>query len=91
MHAVAVSSDGKMVASGGDGYGRLSAVGGSPSEIKLWNIATGKLVRTIDGERGVVRSLAFAPDGKTLVYCDDSTVAIIDVQTGKIDRTLTRF
>ncbi len=90
VHAVAVSPDGRMVASGGDGYGRSSNYG-SPSEIKLWDIATGKLVRTIDGERGVVRSLAFAPDGKTLVYCDDSTVGIINVQTGNIDRPLTSF
>jgi WD40 repeat protein len=43
----------------------------------------------VEGERGVVRSLAFAPDGKTLVYCDDGVVGAIDVLTGKIDRTLT--
>ena len=80
--------DGKIVASGGDSRGRLS--GGSPSEIRLWDIATGKLMRTVEGEQGIVRGLAFAPDGKTLVYCDDRAVGVVDVQTGKIERSLTK-
>jgi len=89
VHAVAVTPDGKMVASGGDSWGRLT--GGSPSELRLWEIGTGRLVWRVEGEGGVVRSLAFAPDGKTLVYCDDRTVGIIEVQTGRIERALTKF
>ena len=55
----------------------------APSEVRLWDIATGKLLWTVEGEQGVVRGLAFAPDGKTLVYCDDVAVGVIDVQTGR--------
>ena len=54
------------------------------SEVRLWDIATGKLMWTVEGESGVVRGLAFAPDGKTLVYCDDDAVGVIDVETGKL-------
>jgi RNA polymerase sigma factor (sigma-70 family) len=90
VHAVAVTRDGKLVASGGDGHGRLSDLG-SPSEVRLWDIATGKLVWTVDGEQGVVRGLAFAPDGKTLVYADDRAIGRIDVLTGRIERALTKF
>ncbi len=89
VHAVAVSPNGKMVASGGDSRGRLS--GGSPSEIRLWDIATGKLMRTVNEGQGVVRGLAFAPDGKTLVYCDDRSIGVVNVQTGKVERVLARF
>jgi RNA polymerase sigma factor (sigma-70 family) len=89
VHAVAVAPDGKMVASGGDRHARLS--GGSPSEIRLWDIATGKLQWTVEGEEGIVRGLAFAPDGKMLVYCDDRAVGIIDVHTGRIERAVTKF
>jgi hypothetical protein len=33
-------------------------------------------------------SLAFAPDGKTLVYCDNDAVGVINVETGKLERAL---
>ena len=89
VHAVAVAPDGKMVASGGDSHGRLSG-SGSPSEIRLWDIPTGQLMRTVEGEQGTIRGLAFAPDGKTLVYCDDSAVGVVDVHTGRIERSLTK-
>jgi WD40 repeat protein len=88
VHAVAISPDGNTVASGGDGPRR--PFGGSPSEVRLWDAANGKLLWIVEGESGVVRGLAFAPDGKTLVYCDDAVVGVIDVQMGKIDRTLTK-
>jgi RNA polymerase sigma factor (sigma-70 family) len=91
VHAVVVSPGGRILASGGDGRGRSSASGGSPSEVKLWDTATGKLLRSTEGELGVVRALAFAPGGKTLVYCDDRAIGIIDVQTGRIERALTRY
>jgi hypothetical protein len=42
------------------------------------------------GERGEINALAFAPDGKTLVYCNDDAVGVIKVETGKFERTLTK-
>jgi len=90
VHAIAIAPDGNTVASGGcRDETRLPR---RRSEVRLWDIATGRLLWTAQGEMGVVRGLAFAPDGKTLVYCDDDVVGVIDVQTAKIHgtRTLTR-
>ena len=56
----------------------------------MWNIATGDLLWVFEGESGEIGSLAFAPDGKALVYCDHDAVGVIDVQTGKIAHTLVR-
>jgi RNA polymerase sigma factor (sigma-70 family) len=88
VHAVAIAPVGNTVASGGDGPRR--PFGGSPSEVRLWDAADGKLLWTVEGESGIVRGLAFAPDGKTLVYCDDAVVGVIEVETGKLKRTLTK-
>jgi RNA polymerase sigma factor (sigma-70 family) len=90
VHAVAIAPDGKTVASGGDGPMRaFPGVTKVISEVRLWDIATGSHLWTFEGESGVVRGFAFAPDGKALVYCDDASVGVIKVQTAKIDRTLT--
>jgi len=90
VHAIAIAPDGKSIASGGERDFRDERR--RKSEVRLWDIATGRLLWTVEGEMGMVRGLAFAPDGKTLVYCDDVVVGVIDVQTAKIDgtRTLTR-
>ena len=81
--------DGKTVASGGAGpvrdFGNETRL---LSEIKLWDIATGRLRWTYEGELGEVNSLAFSPDGTALVYCDHRAVGMIDVPTGKLDRIL---
>jgi RNA polymerase sigma factor (sigma-70 family) len=91
VHAVAIAPDGKTIASGGDGPIRsVPGVTRVVSEVRLWDIATGRLLWTFEGELGVVRGLAFAPDGKTVIYCDDGAVGIIRVETGKLERILTK-
>jgi WD40 repeat protein len=43
-------------------------------------LATGREVKKIEGFRGIVRSLAFLPDGKRLVSgMEDSTALIWDL------------
>jgi WD40 repeat protein len=70
VSAVAVTADGKLVASGGE-------------SIRLWDPANGKMVRKIE-VKGGVSCLAFAPDGKTLA-CGGlgRIVHIWDIETGK--------
>jgi WD40 repeat protein len=48
--------------------------------IRLWEVATGREVGRFSGHGGMIRSLAFAPDGKTLISgSDDTTVLVWDV------------
>jgi WD40 repeat protein len=70
VSSVAISSDGKRVASAGD-------------HIRIWLAGTGKRERMIE-VRGHVASLAFARDDKTLVGAGrDKIVHLWDVATGK--------
>jgi RNA polymerase sigma factor (sigma-70 family) len=76
--ALAISPDGKTLASGG-----------WDTTVRLWDVATGNELRTLDGHRNQVYTLAFAPDGKTLASGSwDRTVRLWNVATGKQLRTL---
>ena len=91
VQSVAVAPDGKTIASGGDGPWRpFPNENRRVSSVSLRDSTTGKLLWAVDGELGTVRSLAFAPDGKTLSYCDDRVIGVIDVATGKTVRFLVR-
>src|SRR5262249_10506825 len=62
--------------------GLLFAVASSQpgSRIRLIETATGREIRKIEGFRGIVRSLAFMPDGKRLITgMDDSSVLVWDL------------
>ncbi|MEH1886546.1 serine/threonine-protein kinase [Nostoc sp.] len=76
--SVAISPDGKTIASsGGDGT------------IKLWNLATGKEISSLNAYSQQVNAVAISPDGKTLVSgSDDSTIKIWNLRTRKQIRTL---
>jgi len=75
VHAVALSADGQMMATGGDGD-RFS--------LKLWHLPDGKLVRTYNYFNGYVRSAAFNPVGTWIVVSDNAGVThVLDVATDK--------
>jgi WD40 repeat protein len=79
IHAIAISSDGKTI-----------ATGGADKVIKLWNLETGELLQTLVGHVGVLWSVAFTPDGQTLASGGgDSTIRLWDLKTGQLTRTLT--
>jgi RNA polymerase sigma factor (sigma-70 family) len=91
VQSIAIAPDGKTIASGGDGPWRLfQNENRRVGAISLWDMSTGKLLWTVDGEGGTVRSMAFSPDGKSLCYCDNCVVGVIDAATGKTVRTLAR-
>ncbi len=86
---VAFSPDSKTIAMGGAGHMRRFGIETRAlSDIRMWEIATGKLLWAFEGELGEVNALSFSPDGKTLAYCDLQSVGMIDVQTGQLQQIL---
>jgi WD40 repeat protein len=57
--------------------------------IKLWDLESGKELRTITGIGGSVNAVSFSPDGKTLIHgAEDKTIRIWDAETGRAVRTI---
>jgi WD40 repeat protein len=53
IRSIAFSPDGSQLVSGSD-----------DKTVRLWSVASGKLLKTLDGHSGYVRSVAFHPNGK---------------------------
>ena len=67
----------------------LASSGSSDGTIQLWNVANGTHLRTLKGHTEMVRTLAFLPDGKTLVSgSDDDALRMWDTDTGTMLRQL---
>ncbi len=64
--------------------GRLVATGGADGSLCLWDAASGRERRTWTGHDGPLLALAFSPDGKALASSStDQHVRLWDVTTGK--------
>lgn len=80
---IAVSPDDRLIAAAGE------------KEIRLWDVQTGQLLRTLRGDRmptpyGNVYGLAFSPDGRELVvgvddYSEAGSIRVYDLQTLEIN------
>ena len=55
--------------------------------LKLWDAATGRLIRTFEGHADAVNSVAFSPDGTRLLSGADKTLKLWDAATGRLIRT----
>jgi RNA polymerase sigma factor (sigma-70 family) len=75
---IAWSPDGKTLAASEYDDKRYVA------SIRLWDVATGKEQRRIEGQRGLIESLTFTADGKTLISGgQDSVIRLWETATGK--------
>ena len=73
LYAMALSPDGKTV-----------ATGSYDQKIKFWNVETGAEARTLSGHNGGIFGLSFRPDGKVLASASaDRTIKLWDVASGK--------
>ncbi len=99
---VAFAPDGRTVAAGGTGppkerWDKLSGsrVPKNASEVRLWDVATGKAIWTEEGESQAAVSLAFSPDGRSLAFCDEDYVYLLDAATGRLKQivmeTISRY
>jgi RNA polymerase sigma factor (sigma-70 family) len=77
-----VSPDGKYLAGARD----------SDGTIDLWDVASGKQIRSWNGHDRRVWTLQFSADGKTLVTCgEDKAIRFWDVASGKQERAITGY
>ncbi len=69
--------------------GTNETLGKGTAMLKLWDVASGKELRTFYGHKGRVSSVAFSPDGRFALSggIDDKTLKLWDVASGKELRT----
>jgi WD40 repeat protein len=78
VHAVALSPDGSTLVSGSE-----------DNTVKVWNIESGTLLRSLEGHDSSVLTVAVSEDGRTVVSgSEDKTLRVWDLETGAPRMTL---
>ena len=81
IESIAYSPDGAYIASGSE-----------DNTIKLWEVETGRLLRTLRGHNRDVNSICYSPDGKYIASgSNDNRIKLWEVKTGECVKTLGGF
>ncbi|MBC7228221.1 MAG: AAA family ATPase [Thermoflexales bacterium] len=69
--------------------GRLLASGSADKTVKVWEVASGRLLHTLIGHKDWTLGVAFSPDGRLLASgSNDKTVKLWEVSSGRLLYTL---
>jgi WD40 repeat protein len=78
VKGVAVTADGKRAVSASQDW-----------TLKVWDLDTGRTLRTLEGHSDSVNGVAVTPDGRRAVSASsDKTLKVWDLDTGRAVRTL---
>jgi len=83
--------DGHVAAVALTADGRLALTGGSDGAARLWDLPSGRCLRTLEGHLGELESVALTPDGRlALTGGSDGAARLWDLPSGRCLRTLER-
>ena len=88
INSVAFSPDGKVLASGSGNIYTRDTSGSQGKTIRLWDVETGTIRRTLPAQKNEVLCVAFSPDGKMLATSQNKIIHLWDIQTYTVRRTL---
>ena len=94
VSSVAFSPDGSRILSGAGEPSSSARVGPFPTErdnssdMRLWDVTTGALIRIFKGHANRVEAVAFSPDGKRILSGSlDRSLKLWSIETGTVLRT----
>jgi WD40 repeat protein len=84
-----IRHDGGVAALAFSPAGATIATGGYDGSVRIWDVASGRALRTLPGRGGTIWSVDFASDGRTLAAAgEDSMIRLWDPANGRLLRTL---